>query len=254
MLQLKPVSNSDPALAAAPMIDAAQKLLGYLVEHQSIGLTQTQAFQRKFVLWAAEAFQWPGYDLERYFAVSKVMNEYDFPPLEDLHFVLLKLKMIRHHKLTCRLTKLGTALAGKPGDLFNLIGPFYLFRIDHAASSRISEPLLGNWHVFLGVLNVEATHGIISAQLRQILYGVPDTAEPYDKVPGMIYSQVLSPLCATELLAEADMSERARFDTRSYIKTPLWDAALRFPFDQEPDRRTRHRSALQSLAAVAPSV
>lgn len=107
MFQLQPVSNNQTALDESPMIRATGELLGYLVELQTIGLTQTKAFNRRFVRWAAEAFAWPGFDLERYFAVSTVMNEYDFPPLEELHFILLQLKLIRHHKLTCRLTKSG---------------------------------------------------------------------------------------------------------------------------------------------------
>ncbi len=240
MFQLLPLSNDETALARAPMIKAAGQLLGSLVEHQTIGLTQTKAFNRKFVLWAAEAFAWPGFDLERYFAVSKVMNEYDFPPLEDLHFVLLKLKLIRHYKLTCRLTKSGAALADRPGDLFNLIAPFFLFQIDHAASSRIPEPLLGNWDVFLGILNVEAEGGVSSARLREILYGPPDPAELYDRVPGMIYSQVLSPLCAMGLLVEGETTTRQAFAERQYMKTPLWAAALRFPFERQPARSDLH--------------
>lgn len=240
MFQFQPLSNNETALAKAPMNRAAGKLLGYLVEHQTIGLTQTKAFNRKFVRWAAGAFAWPGFDLERYFAVSKVMNEYDFPPLEDLHFVLLKLKLIRHCKLTCRLTQSGAALADKPGDLFNLIAPFFLFQIDHAASSRIPEPLLGNWDVFLGILNVEAEGGISSARLREILYGPPNSAEPYDRLTSMIYSQLLSPLCAVGLLVEGETKKHQAFDDRPYVKTLLWAKALRFPFNPEWVAPTRH--------------
>ena len=47
--------------------------------------------------------------------------------------MLLKLKLIRHEKLTCRQTKAGRAMAGSLGDLFNEIAPFYLFKVDHAA-------------------------------------------------------------------------------------------------------------------------
>ncbi len=240
MFHLKPLSNEETALSEAPMIQAAGKLLGYLVGHQKIGLTQTKAFNRKFVLWATEAFAWPGFDLERYIAVSKVMNEYDFPPLEDLHFVLLKLKLIRHYKLTCRLTQSGAALADKPGDLFNLIAPFFLFQIDHAASSRVPEPLLGNWDIFLRILNIEAEGGISSARLREILYGPPDSAEPYDRLPSIIYSQLLSPLCAVGLLVVGETKKRQAFDDRPYVKTLLWAKALRFPFDPEWGAPTRH--------------
>ena len=101
---LQPVKNDERALAGAPMIGAAQKLLAYLAEHDAIGLTKGKAFQRKFVHWAAAEFAWPGWEEDKLFLVNKVLNEDDFPPLEALHFLLLKLELIRHYKLTCRLT------------------------------------------------------------------------------------------------------------------------------------------------------
>jgi hypothetical protein len=222
------------------MICAAQKLLAYLIDNETIGLTQGRAFQRKFIHWAAAEFAWPGWEEDRLFRVNKVLNEYDYPPLEALHFVLLKLKLIRHHKLTCRLTKAGRAMPDKPGDLFNLIAPFYLFEIDHAASSRIPEPLLGNWSVFLGVLNVEAAGGVSCGALRKILYGPPDPKEPYDLLPGMIWNQVLSPLCWLGLLAELKSDERQHIADRHYVTTGLWAQAFKFPFDEGPAALTRH--------------
>lgn len=127
---------------------------------QSSSLTKSKAFQRKFVHWAAVEFDWPGWVEDRLFLVNKVLNEYDFAPLEALHFILLKLRLIGHDKLTCRLTKAGWEIADQPGDLFNLIAPFWLFEVDHGASSRVPEALLGNWSVFLGVLNEEAAQGL----------------------------------------------------------------------------------------------
>lgn len=238
--QLQPVKNDEPSLAGAPMIEAAQKLFAYLGEHDAIGLTKSKAFQRKFVHWAAAEFAWPGWDEDRLFLVNKVLNEYDFPPLEALHFILLKRRLIRHDKLTCRLTKAGRAIADKPGDLFNLIAPFWLFEVDHAASYRVPEALLGNWSVFLGVLNEEAAQGLTCGTLRQILYGPPDAAEPYDRVPGLIWSQVLNPLCWLGLLAEVKIEERQHLADRHYVTTGLWDAAFSFPVDHERASLTRH--------------
>jgi len=222
------------------MTCAAQKVLAYLVKHETVGLTKGKAFQRKFVHWAAGEFAWPGFEEDKLFSVNKVLNEYDYPPLEALHFVLLKLKLIRHHKLTCRLTGAGKTVADKPGDLFNLIAPFYLFEVDHAASSRLPEPLLGNLSVFLGVLNVEASHGVTCGALREMFYAPPDPAEPYDRVPGMIWSQVLSPLCWLGLLVEIKTDEREHFRDRRYVTTGLWSQAFRFPFDAIPGAPTRH--------------
>lgn len=237
---LQPVKNDERSLAGAPMISAAHKLLAYLNEYEAIGLTKGKAFQRKFVQWAAAEFVWPGWEEDKLFLVNKVLNEYDFPPLEALHFALLKLKLIRHYKLTCRLTKAGREVAGTPGDLFNLIAPFWLFEVDHAASSRVPEPRLGNWDVFLGVLNTEAAHGVTCAALREFLYGPPDAGQPYDRMAGMIWSQFLRPLCWLGLLAETMSDERQQVEDRVYTTTGLWSEAFRFPLDGKVDLVTVH--------------
>lgn len=228
MLHSIAISNHEPALADAPMICAAQKVLAFLLEHETIGLTQGKAFQRKFVHWAAAEFAWPGWEEEKLFCVNKVLNEYDFPPLEALHFVLLKLKLIRHEKQTCRLTKAGRAMAGSPGDLFNEIAPFYLFQVDHAAWSRIPEPRLDNWSLYLNLLHVEAARGVTGGALRKTLFDLPDPAAAYDRVPGMIWNQVLRPLCWVGLLEETATSEHAHFEDRRYVTTPLWVKAFAY--------------------------
>ena len=78
MLQSKALSNDEPALAAAPTICAAQKLLAFLLEYETIGLTQGKAFQRRFVHWAAAEFSWPGWEEDKLFRFNKVLNEFDF--------------------------------------------------------------------------------------------------------------------------------------------------------------------------------
>lgn len=131
-------------------------------------------------------------------------------------------------------------IADKPGDLLNLMMPFWLFEIDHAASSRMAEPRLGNWDVFLGVLNTEAAQGVSCGILREILYGPPDAGRLYDRMPGMIWSQVLQPLCWLGLLAETISDERQHFVDRVYTTTDLWSEAFRFPFDGQVGLVTLH--------------
>ena len=228
MLQTIPLSNDEPALKGAPMICAAQKLLAFLARHDTIGLTKGKAFQRRFVHWAAAEFAWPGWEEDKLFLVNKVLNEDDFPPLEALHFVLLNLKLIRHEKLTCRLTKAGRAMAGSPGDLFNQIAPFYLFQVDHAARSRLPQPRLDNWSLYLNLLHVEAGRGVTCGALREALHGPPDPADLYDRVPGMIRSQVLRPLCWVGLLEENTTGEHPHFEDRRYVTTPLWAKAFEY--------------------------
>ncbi len=228
MLQSIPLANDERALAGAPMICAAQKVLVYLAQHETIGLTKGKAFQRRFVHWAAAEFAWPGWEEDKLFSVYKVLNEDDFPPLEALHFVLLKLKLIRHEKLTCRLTKAGRAMVGAPGDVFNEIAPFYLFQVDHAAWSRLPGLQLDNWSLYLNLLHVEAARGVTGSALRETLFGLPDPAGAYDRVPGMIWNQVLRPLCWVGLLEESATSEHAHFEDRRYVTTPLWAKAFEY--------------------------
>ncbi len=95
----------------------------------------------------------------------------------------------------------------------------------------MAVPRLGNWDVFLGVLNTEAAQGVTCGTLREILYGPPDAGQPYDRMPGMIWSQVLQPLCWLGLLAEMMSGERQHFADRVYRTTDLWSTAFRFPFD-----------------------
>lgn len=44
------------------MICAAQKVLAFLARHDTIGLTQSKAFQRRFVQLACAEFAWPGWE------------------------------------------------------------------------------------------------------------------------------------------------------------------------------------------------
>lgn len=80
------------------MLRAALLTLQYAQEHGSIGLTKTKAFKRVFVHWAVENFRWPGKSAEEMFRYNKVINEYEFPPLEVLHYLLISLRLGRHYK------------------------------------------------------------------------------------------------------------------------------------------------------------
>ena len=92
MNEFRDLSDADPVLANSPLLRAAQLTLQYAQDQGSIGLTPNKAFKRVFVHWAAEHFDWPDMGYEELFRVNKVLNEYGFPPLELLHFLLLELK------------------------------------------------------------------------------------------------------------------------------------------------------------------
>ena len=53
---LKALSPDDPLLLGSPLIRGVLKTAQYIEENGGIGLTKSGAFNRKFVHWAAAAF------------------------------------------------------------------------------------------------------------------------------------------------------------------------------------------------------
>ena len=102
------------------------------------------------------------------------------------------------------------------------------------------DPLIGNWDVFLSVLNVEAKIGISTARLRSILYGSPDAGDVFNRTEHMLESQLLKPLCWIGVLTALEADPREHVTQRTYFKTPLWGAALVFPNDPQVEQPTRH--------------
>src|SRR5690606_13737747 len=76
---------------------------------------------------------------EEMFRYSKVINEYEFPPLKVLHYLLITLRLGRHFKGEFRLTKRGAELAQAPARLFAELVSFFVLRIDHASYARFEE-------------------------------------------------------------------------------------------------------------------
>ena len=233
------IDDADPALAHSTMVRGIEKTLAWIGEHGGIPLTQSKAFKRVFVHWAAAEFDWPGYTEADLFAVNKVLNEWDFPPLEVLHDLMVAMKLGRHYKGEFRLTRAGQALIGRPGRIFGTVVPFFLFRVDHTRFSRFDDtPLPGNWDVFLNVINVEAEDGATGADLRRVFYGDPE--KPFDDTMSKFYVQVLRPLCWAGFLSKDEGGRRYLYEDAVFMKTPLWKSALVLDTDAEVAPATRH--------------
>jgi len=99
---------------------------------------------------------------------------------------------------------------------------------------------LGNWDVFLNVLNVETEDGATGADLRQVLFGEPNPGDRFDQVLSNLYIQVLRPLCWTGLQEETRTKGLLRTRESTFTKTPLWRAALRPETDETMQGATRH--------------
>lgn len=240
MIVFREIDDADPALVYSPMLRAVEKTFSYVAEHGGIALTPSKAFKRSFVHWAAAQFEWPGYSQADLFAVNKVLNEIDFSPLMDLHDLMIALKIGRHFKGHFNLSKAGRSLVGHSGRLFGIITPFYLFEVDHLRFSRRETRPVGNWDIFLNVLNVEAEGGATGGEIRRALYGEPDEDHRFDEVLSSLYVQVLRPLCWTGLLREDRTDGLSRTERSVFYKTPLWRAALRLATDDKVRPATLH--------------
>ncbi len=171
MIQFRTLSDEHPDLAHSPALRAALLRLRYMQDHGSIGLTQTKAFKRDFMHWAVEHFDWPGKGAEEMFRYNQVVNEYKFPPLKVLHYLLITLRLGRPFMGDFRLIECGAESAQAPAQLFAEIIPFYVLKIDHASYARFEQRPLGQWDPWMNVINVEADHGTTVRALFAAFYG-----------------------------------------------------------------------------------
>jgi hypothetical protein len=231
MIHLKPIPADLSVLDQSHLFRGARLILGYVVEHGPIPLTPSKAFKRVFVNWAAEAFVWPHWTVADLYRVNKVLNEYDFGPLEVLHNLLIDLKVARHYKGTFRITKLGQNLQALPADLFELIVPFYLFNVNHAYYSRSAHETFRDWDKALNILNVEAENGLSLGEFCTSIFGAgPRNREQQWEAEGELYVGVLRPLCWAGLLVE-QRSRGGGLAAHTYQKTKLWSSIFALKTD-----------------------
>jgi len=240
MLPFVPLVNDDRALSYSPLLKAAVLTLEYINEHGPIPLTPSKGLKRQFVNWAARAFDWPDYTENDLFAVNKFLNEVDFPPLMILHDILLGAKLARHFKGALHTTKLGREMRLQPGELWPLLTEFLLCRIDFCHQRQPDEQLMGNWDVFLNVLNVEVHDSTSANQMCEFLYGTEAREEGRNhRLSSPFYVQILRPLCWAGLLSQCAGDKRFGGE-RQFVKTPLWSVALRLETDVLVKEATRH--------------
>jgi len=231
MIEFCILAEDHPDLAHSPLLRAALLTLRYAQEHGAIGLTKTKAFKRVFVHWSVEHFDWPGKSAQEMFRYSKVINEYEFPPLEVLHCLLITLRLGRHFKGEFRLTKRGAELAQAPALLFAELIPFFVLEIDHASYARFEDRPFGKWDIWMNVINVEADHGSTERALYKAFYG-----EDHDwdnagwREMAAFSSCVMGPLEWAGLLVPTT-EERDGKSLHHVFKTPLWRSALNLDTD-----------------------
>jgi hypothetical protein len=231
MIEFRTLPDNHPDLAHSPLLRGALLTLQYAQEHGGIGLTKSLAFKRVFVHWAVEHFEWPGSSAKELFRFSKVINEFEFPPLEVLHYLLIKLRLGRHHKGDFKLTKHGAELAQAPGRLFAELIPFFVLEVDHASYARFDERPFGKWDVWANVINVEADHGTTERALCAAFYGEGiDWDNARWREVAAFASCVLRPLEWAGLLVQV-AEDRQGKPLHHVFKTPLWRSVMKLDTD-----------------------
>lgn len=133
------------------------------------------------------------------------------------------------------LTKLAKGLRARPAALWAHLARHFLIETDHSRYTRHGDRLVGNWDIFLGIINVEAQTAVTEERLCSVLFGGSEAEiRRYDyQLTAAFYIHILCPLCWMGLLEEHRVGkgmERREF----FTKTPLWHAALTLSPDEEP--------------------
>lgn len=157
-----------------------------------------------------------------------------------LHDVLLSAKLVRHAKGAMHCTKLGKQLKTKPGELWAVLAD-PLLALDHAQYTRHGDGLLGNWDIFLNIINIEAQKGVSKDRLCSVLFGGSQDESGRHDHPLMaaFYIHVLRPLTWLGLIQEHRVG-RGLERQETFTKTRLWAAAVALETDRHLEDPTRH--------------
>jgi len=222
-----------PDLLGSPMAINGMKLLSRAAEDGGITLTKSGGFFRKLVEWGAVDFQWPDYEADKLYAINKVLNEQDFPPLAIMHDLMLASQLLRHVKGRASLTKDGKAIIGDYGRLQAVLFDTYFTGLDLAAYERVP--------VVLAEADIAHCVGVIDNRLNDWVT-VEDFTRwciPVDAIKTWRISQetdaylhvllrVVRPLSWLGLLEKDASAQSLRIEDWRLRKSPLFGRFVRF--------------------------
>ena len=91
---------------------------------------------------------------------------------------------------------------------------------------------MGNWDVFLNIMNVELQTGINGTELAAVFYGAKDKAlYIHDTDFSALYNHVIKPLCWIGLIQEASSDAHQYTSEKMFQKIQLWPIALQLETD-----------------------
>jgi hypothetical protein len=219
-------------LAKSRLCIAAMTTLQHLAGNGGIGLTKSGAFNRNFVVWAVDQFEWPGYTAKELSVANKVLNEDDVLPLSCLHELLRLAKLILHANGRALLARAGTTHLGDHGRLQATLFETFFTKFDFAAYERwpIEMPDADTFH-FLGVIRNRLADWVPYSEFAG--WCLPISALPVQRgtpeEDAIFYlaTRLVGPLTWLGLLEQKEMPRMAPLRTLQLRKTPLFDTFLR---------------------------
>ena len=242
MFAFRTLSNDDPLLDSSPLMRALDFLKHQFDQNpKGIPLTKSGAFRRAMVAEAITTIHWPDWteqEIYHGFMPIKVADEHHFEPLWRLHWILRDMRLVRPYRGHLRITKIGTAMFSSRFQVFDAVARETIFEALHFKYAREDRALMGNWDIWLNVIDIEAQHGISGQDLTAVLFGPLEVGHAFDPRTSALYNGVLTPLVWTGLLQE-DMSQGRKLSDRIYMITPLWRRYLELD-PKQPRLRVVH--------------
>lgn len=221
-------------LSGSPMAINGMKVLTRVVADGGITLTKSGAFYRKFVTWAAEDFQWPGYEAEELYALNKVLNEWDFLPLAIMHELLIGARLIRRYKGKALLSQAGKRMVGDYGALQAELFDTFFISFDGAGHERfpieydeadivhflyVVQSRLDDWVPLTGLAGWCLPLDLITSY----------RFSPVQDASFYLHSRLIRPLLWLGLIEQhPDENRRFMIEDRRYRKTPLFNRFVSF--------------------------
>ena len=237
MIAFREIEDDDPIPALSPLVRALDFLrCEFGANDKGILLTATMALKPNLIARAVTEIEWPDWMEKDVYRRIKVAREEHYDPLWVLHYELINLRFARHYRRRLALTRAGRPVIESRFRSFHFLTKHLMLGSWRFQFGR--DRLMGNWDIWLNVLNVEAEDGVTGKYLTHVLYGPPDQASPFDERASYLYDGVLKPLVWSGLLTES-IPEVRLLSERTYSKTPLWERYLNL--DDKPSRNVvRH--------------